>query len=132
MCLKFIVNYSIESNNNTNLGVSISGTWRKLLLFGFCGLGRLGTARASSSATGTWGEPKPVDMPYSISWNTLEMKLVAIKREKNLIARPLISSNVLRKLYAGFLHQSLHQKLWETHCKWKLNTLFELLQDFKF
>ena len=72
------------------LGASISGTWRKLLLFlpaPTLGLCRVGTGRASSSATGTWaitiiiiiiikitmitwGEPNTVVIPYNISWNT--------------------------------------------------------------
>jgi hypothetical protein len=56
----------------TYLGDSMSGTCRKLLLLGFWGLWRVGTARASNSATGTCGDPNPVDMPYSISWNTLQ------------------------------------------------------------
>ena len=73
------------------LGASISGTWRKLLLFlpaPTLGLCRVGTGRASSSATGTWashhitiiiiiiiiitiiitwGEPNTVVIPYNIS-----------------------------------------------------------------
>ena len=73
------------------LGASISGTWRKLLLFlpaPTLGLCRVGTGRASSSATGTWaitiiiiniiivitmitwGDPNTVVIPYNISWNT--------------------------------------------------------------
>lgn len=45
---------------------SISGTCKKLLLvFGrFCwGLNNVGTGLANNSATGTWGDPKPVWMP---------------------------------------------------------------------
>lgn len=59
----------------THLGDSISGTWRKLLLFWRAGVGEssVGAGRDSSSATGTWGDPNPVWMPYSISWNTLEV-----------------------------------------------------------
>ena len=56
----------------THLGDSMSGTCRKLELLGLCeGLCRVGTALARMSATDTWGEPKPVLKPYSISWNTL-------------------------------------------------------------
>lgn len=59
------------------LGDSISGTCRKLLLF-CLGVGEssVGAGRESSSATGTCGEPNPVWMPYSISWNTLENKVL--------------------------------------------------------
>jgi len=56
---------------DTYLGDSISGTCRKLLLLGFWGLWRVGTGRANNSATGTCGDPNPVDIPYNISWNTL-------------------------------------------------------------
>ena len=61
-----------ESRRLTHLGDSMSGTCRKLELFGLCdGLCSVGTARARISATETCGEPKPVLKPYSISWNTL-------------------------------------------------------------
>jgi hypothetical protein len=53
------------------LGDSMSGTCRKLLLLGLCSLCNEGTARAKISATGTWGDPNPLEMPYKISWNTL-------------------------------------------------------------
>ena len=56
----------------THLGPSISGTCRKLLLFGFGAVGGEGAALANISATGTWGDPKPVEMPYNISWKTLK------------------------------------------------------------
>ena len=56
----------------TYLGVSMSGTCKKLLLLGFWGEWRVGTARAKSSATGTCGEPNPVEIPYRSSWNTLQ------------------------------------------------------------
>lgn len=55
----------------TYLGLSISGTWRKFELFGFCGLSNVGAGLASNSATGTCGLPKPAWIPYNISWNTL-------------------------------------------------------------
>lgn len=53
-------------------GDSISGTWRKFELLGrwLCDCGDMsdGAGRASSSATGTCGEPNPVWIPYNISW----------------------------------------------------------------
>jgi len=65
----------IDENKISYLGDSISGTCRKLLLFGFWGECNVGTARANSSATGTCGDPKPVCIPYSISWKTLKIKI---------------------------------------------------------
>lgn len=65
-------------------GDSMSGTWRKFELFGrwllLCGDISVGAGRASNSATGTCGEPKPVWMPYSISydyrWDDVQEKKV--------------------------------------------------------
>ena len=53
------------------LGPSISGTCRKLLLLGLGAVGGDGAALANISATGTCGDPKPVEIPYNISWKTL-------------------------------------------------------------
>ena len=58
----------------TYLGDSISGTCKKFEDLGFWGEWSVGTARANNSATGTCGEPNPVEIPYSISWKTLKIQ----------------------------------------------------------
>lgn len=69
---KCIILINRNNSQDTNLGLSTSGTWRKLELRGFCGLNKVGTGLASNSATGTCGLPKPAWIPYNISWNTLK------------------------------------------------------------
>jgi len=60
------------------LGDSTSGTWRKFDL-ALWGEWSDGTARARSSATGTCGDPNPVEIPYNISWKTLRERINPIR-----------------------------------------------------